>query len=40
MILPEKYQLLRKNFRNFAENEFTDELQKKLDTEGGYEAEM
>ncbi|MBR2801119.1 MAG: acyl-CoA dehydrogenase family protein [Erysipelotrichaceae bacterium] len=40
MILTEKYQLLRRNFRNFAETEFTDELQKRLDTEGGYEAEM
>ena len=40
MILSEKYQLMRKNFRNFAETEFTAELQEKLDREGGFDWDM
>lgn len=40
MILSEKYQLMRKNFRNFAETEFTTELQEKLDREGGFDWDM
>ena len=35
MILSEKYQLMRRNFRNFAETEFTTEIQQQLDREGG-----
>ena len=33
MILSAKYELMRKNFRNFAETEFTTEIQEKLDKE-------
>jgi len=40
MILSEKYELMRKNFRNFAETEFTTELQEKLDREGGFDWDM
>ncbi len=40
MILSAKYELLRKNFRNFAETEFTTELQEKLDREGGFDWDM
>ena len=36
MILSDKYELMRKNFRNFAETEFTTELQEQLDREGGF----
>ena len=31
MILSAKYELMRKNFRNFAETEFTTEIQEQLD---------
>ena len=40
MILSAKYELMRKNFRNFAETEFTTEIQEKLDKEGGFDTEM
>ena len=40
MILSDKYELMRKNFRNFAETEFTTEIQEKLDKEGGFDTEM
>ena len=40
MVLSEKYELMRKNFRNFAETEFTTEIQEKLDREGGFEQEL
>ncbi len=40
MVLSAKYELLRKNFRNFAETEFTAELQEKLDREGGFDWDM
>ena len=40
MILSVKYELMRKNFRNFAETEFTTEIQEKLDKEGGFDTEM
>lgn len=40
MILSEKYELIRKNFRNFAETEFTTELQERLDREGGFDWDM
>lgn len=40
MILSEKYELMRKNFRNFAETEFTTEIQEKLDREGGFMWDM
>ena len=36
MILSAKYELMRKNFRNFAETEFTTEIQEQLDREGGF----
>ena len=40
MILSAKYELMRKNFRNFAETEFTTEIQEILDKEGGFDSEM
>ena len=40
MVLSEKYELMRKNFRNFAETEFTTEIQEKLDREGGFDEEL
>lgn len=40
MILAPKYELMRKNFRNFAETEFTTELQEKLDREGGFDWDI
>jgi len=40
MILSEKYQLMRKNFRNFAETEFTTEIREQLDRGGGFNWEM
>lgn len=40
MILAEKYELMRKNFRNFAETEFTSELQEKLDRQGGFDWDI
>ena len=40
MILSAKYELMRKNFRNFAETEFTTEIQERLDKEGGFDSEM
>ena len=40
MILSPKYEMMRKNFRNFAETEFTAELQEKLDQEGGFDWDM
>lgn len=40
MILSPEYELLRKNFRNFAETEFTTELQDRLDREGGFDWDM
>ena len=40
MVLEEKYELMRKNFRNFAETEFTTEIQEKLDREGGFDHEL
>lgn len=36
MILSEKYKLLKKNFRNFAETEFTKEIQDALDETGEF----
>ena len=36
MILSAKYELMRKNFRNFAETEFTTEIQEELDQKGGF----
>lgn len=36
MILSAKYELMRKNFRNFAETEFTTEIQEQLDQKGGF----
>ncbi|MDO4268906.1 MAG: acyl-CoA dehydrogenase family protein [Eubacteriales bacterium] len=40
MILEEKYRMMQRNFRNFAETEFTKELQEKLDREGGFDWDM
>ena len=40
MILSPEYELMRKNFRNFAETEFTAELQDRLDREGGFDWDM
>ena len=40
MILSDKYKLLRKNFRNFAETEFTTEIQEQLDREGGFNWDL
>ncbi len=40
MILSPKYEMMRKNFRNFAETEFTGEIQEKLDQEGGFDWDM
>lgn len=40
MILSPKYEMMRKNFRNFAETEFTGEIQEKLDQEGGFDWEI
>lgn len=40
MILSAKYELMRKNFRNFAETEFTTEIQEQLDKEGGFNEEI
>ena len=40
MILSEKYEMMRKNFRNFAETEFTTEIQERLDREGGFDEEL
>ena len=40
MILSAKYELMRKNFRNFAETEFTTEITDKLDREGGFNWEI
>ncbi len=40
MILSAKYELMRKNFRNFAETEFTTEIQERLDREGGFDEEL
>lgn len=40
MNLAPKYELMRKNFRNFAETEFTTELQEKLDREGGFDWDI
>ncbi len=36
MILSKEHELMRKNFRNFAETEFTTEIQEQLDREGGF----
>ncbi len=36
MILSEKYEMMRKNFRNFAETEFTTEIQEELDRTGEF----
>ncbi len=36
MILSAKYEMMRKNFRKFAETEFTTEIQEQLDQEGGF----
>ena len=40
MILSAKYELMRKNFRNFAETEFTTEIQERLDREGGFDEAL
>ena len=40
MILSPKYEMMRKNFRNFAETEFTGEIREKLDQEGGFDWDM
>ena len=40
MILSPKYEMMRKNFRNFAETEFTAEIQERLDQEGGFDWDM
>ncbi len=40
MILSPKHEMMRKNFRNFAETEFTTEIQEKLDQEGGFDWDM
>ena len=40
MILSAKYELMRKNFRNFAETEFTTEIQEKLDKEESSNGEQ
>ncbi len=40
MVLSEKYELMRKNFRNFAETEFTTEIQEKMDREGAFDEEL
>lgn len=40
MILSPKYEMMRKNFRNFAETEFTGEIREKLDQEGGFDWEI
>ncbi|MCD7867731.1 MAG: acyl-CoA dehydrogenase family protein [Clostridiales bacterium] len=40
MILSAKYELMRKNFRNFAETEFTREIQEDLDQNGGFNYEV
>lgn len=40
MILSAKYEMMRKNFRNFAETEFTTEIQEQLDQEGGFNWDM
>ncbi len=40
MILSEKYELQRKNFRNFAETEFTTEIQEELDRVGEFNEEL
>ncbi len=36
MILPEKHEMLRKLFRQFAETEFTDELLDELEETGDF----
>ena len=40
MILSKEHELMRKNFRNFAETEFTTEIQEQLDREGGFNWEI
>ena len=40
MVLSEKYEMLRKNFRNFAETEFTKEIQDRLDATGEFDYEL
>ena len=40
MVLSEKYEMLRKNFRNFAETEFTKEIQDRLDATGEFDFEL
>jgi len=40
MILSAKYELMRQNFRNFAETEFTTEIQERLDREGGFDEAL
>ena len=40
MILSPRHEMMRKNFRNFAETEFTTEIQEKLDQEGGFDWDM
>jgi len=40
MILSEKYEMMRKNFRNFAETEFTDEILDHLDRTGEFNWEI
>ncbi|MCR4674640.1 MAG: acyl-CoA dehydrogenase family protein [Lachnospiraceae bacterium] len=40
MILSDKYELIKKNFRRFAEKEFTTEIQENLDRNGGFNWEI
>lgn len=40
MILSKKYELMRRNFRNFAETEFTKEIQEELDRTGEFNWDL